>query len=43
ASVVSDEELAADYIIPDPFNPRVADIVSKAVAQEATRLGINRV
>ncbi|MEG1800600.1 MAG: malic enzyme-like NAD(P)-binding protein [Oscillospiraceae bacterium] len=43
ASVVSDEELAADYIIPDPFNPRVANIVSKAVAQEATRLGINRI
>lgn len=43
ASVVSDAELKPEYIIPDPFNPKVADIVANAVAQEAKRLGINRI
>lgn len=31
ASLVSDEELNEDYILPDAFDPRVADVVSKAV------------
>ena len=43
ASVVKDSELEADYIVPDPFNPAVADVVAKAVAQEAVRLGISRI
>ncbi|MEG1862672.1 MAG: malic enzyme-like NAD(P)-binding protein, partial [Oscillospiraceae bacterium] len=43
ASVVSDAELRADYIVPDPFNPAVADVVANAVAQEAIRLGISRI
>lgn len=43
ASVVKDEELNSEYIIPDPFNPSVADVVAKAVAQEAVRLGISRI
>lgn len=43
ASVVKDDELKADYIIPDPFNPAVADVVAKAVADEAVRLGISRI
>lgn len=32
ASLVSDEELSADFVMPDPFDPRVADVVAKAVA-----------
>ena len=43
ASVITDEELTPEYIIPDPFDPRVAEVVSNAVAQEAVRLGINRI
>ena len=43
ASVVSDEELNPEYIIPDVFDPRVADVVAKAVADEAIRLGIARI
>lgn len=35
ASLISDEELAEDYVIPSPFDPRVADVVSVAVAQKA--------
>ena len=43
ASVVSDEELNPEYIIPDVFDPRVADVVAKAVSDEAKRLGIARI
>ena len=43
ASVVSDEELNPEYIIPDVFDPRVADVVAKAVSDEAIRLGITRI
>ena len=42
ASVITDEELNPEYIIPDPFDPRVANVVSEAVAAEAVRLGINK-
>ena len=43
ASIVKDDELNPEYIIPDPFNPVVADTVAKAVADEAVRLGISRI
>lgn len=43
ASIVKDDELNPEYIIPDPFNPCVADVVAKAVADEAVKLGINRI
>ena len=43
ASIVTDGELNPEYIIPDPFNPVVADTVAKAVADEAVRLGISRI
>ncbi len=42
ASIVKDDELTADYIIPDAFNPEVAKVVAKAVADEAKRLGITK-
>lgn len=31
AGLVSDEELNEDFIMPEPFDPRVADVVSQAV------------
>ena len=35
ASLVSDEELCADYILPKAFDPRVRDAVAKAAAEAA--------
>ncbi len=43
ASVISDEELSADYIIPDAFNPAVTKAVAKAVAEVAVRDGLSRI
>ncbi len=37
ASLLSEEELNEDYIIPSPFDPRVADAVADAVAKEALK------
>lgn len=42
ASIVTDEELNEDYIIPNPFDDRVAPAVAKEVAEEARRSGIAR-
>lgn len=42
ASVVSDEELAPDHIVPDLFDQRVVEAVSEAVASEAVKAGISR-
>ncbi len=43
ASLVSDEELKADYIIPAPFDKRVAHTVAKAVKEAAIKTGVNRI
>ncbi len=43
ASLVSDEELRADYIIPAPFDKRVAPTVAKAVKEAAIKTGVNRI
>ncbi len=40
ASIVTDDELSEEYIIPDAFNENVAKVVAKAVADEARRSGI---
>ena len=40
ASIVSDEELSEDYIIPGAFDERVAKVVAKAVADTARAQGI---
>jgi malate dehydrogenase (oxaloacetate-decarboxylating) len=42
ASVVTDEELSEDYIIPSVFNADVCPAVSRAVAEEAQREGMAR-
>lgn len=42
AGLVSDEELTADYILPAPFDQRVAPAVSAAVAQAARDSGVAR-
>ncbi|HPV02802.1 MAG TPA: malic enzyme-like NAD(P)-binding protein, partial [Clostridiales bacterium] len=43
AGLISDEELSPDYVIPAPFDPRVAKAVAKAVAEAAIRTGVNRI
>ena len=43
ASIVSDEELNADYILPAAFDPRVKDAVAAAVAQAARDSGVARI
>ena len=43
ASLISDEELNADYIIPAAFDPRVGAAVAKAVAEAARRSGVARI
>ena len=42
ASIVSDDELKADYILPDAFDPRVGKAVAAAVAQAARDTGVAR-
>ncbi|HAB93868.1 MAG TPA: NAD-dependent malic enzyme [Lachnospiraceae bacterium] len=43
ASLVSEEELCADYILPKAFDPRVKDAVAKAAAQAAIDSGVARI
>ena len=43
ASLVSDEELTADYILPKAFDLRVGPAVAKAVAQAARDTGVARI
>ena len=43
ASLVSDEELAPDYIIPKAFDTRVGKTVAAAVAQAARDTGVARI
>ena len=43
ASLISDEELSAEYIIPKPFDPRVKDAVATAVMEAARKSGVARI
>ena len=43
ASLISDEELSADYIIPAAFDPRVKDAVAEAVKAAAYATGVARI
>ena len=43
ASLVSDDELRAEYILPDAFDPRVGKAVAAAVAQAARDTGVARI
>ena len=43
ASLVSDEELNAEYIIPNAFDKRVGKAVSEAVKKAAIETGVNRI
>ncbi len=43
ASLVSDEELTADYILPKAFDERVGKTVAAAVAEAAKKSGVARI
>ncbi|WP_342753339.1 NAD(P)-dependent malic enzyme [Shouchella clausii] len=43
ANLVSEEELSVDYVIPAPFDSRVAPAVAAAVAKKAMETGVARV
>lgn len=43
ASLVSDDELTPDYILPQAFDPRVRDAVASAVAEAAIKSGAARI
>ncbi len=43
ASLISDNDLRADYIIPYAFDPRVKDAVAMAVAEAAKKSGVARI
>lgn len=40
AGIITDEELAADYILPKAFDPRIVPAVAKAVADAAVKSGV---
>lgn len=42
AGLISEEELSSDYVIPAPFDPRVAEAVADAVADAARKSGVAR-
>ena len=42
AGIIAKEELRPDYIIPSPFDKRVAKVVAEAVKQTAIETGVNR-
>ncbi|MEH7479597.1 malic enzyme-like NAD(P)-binding protein [Neobacillus drentensis] len=43
ANLISPDELNADYVIPGPFDPRVAPDVAAAVAKAAMETGVARI
>ena len=43
ASLIDEKELNPDYIIPNPFDERVVDAVSRAVAKAARDTGVARI
>lgn len=43
ASLIDDKDLHEDYVIPAPFDPRVAPIVAASVAKTAMETGVARI
>ena len=43
AGLITPEELSADYVIPATMDPRVRDVVAKAVADAARKSGVARI
>ncbi|GGA34504.1 NAD(P)-dependent malic enzyme [Psychrobacillus lasiicapitis] len=41
ASLIEEDEIREDYIIPDPFNEQVVEVVAKAVSEAAIESGVS--
>ena len=37
ASVIPEEELSAEYVLPDPFDPRIVEHIKAAILQLVTK------
>lgn len=42
ASLIQEDELTEDYIIPEPFDSRITEAVAKAVSEAARETGVNK-
>ena len=42
ASLIAETDLNENYVIPNPFDPRVVETVSKAVSEAAIQTGVAR-
>ena len=42
ASLIAEADLNENYVIPNPFDPRVVETVSKAVSEAAIQTGVAR-
>ena len=42
AGIIKDEELRPDYLIPNPFDQRVAKVIAKAVKKQAIKENVIR-
>ncbi|SIT71713.1 NAD(P)-dependent malic enzyme [Edaphobacillus lindanitolerans] len=42
AGLIEPDRLSDEYVIPDPFDPRVPEVVAEAVAEAAVRSGVAR-
>ena len=43
AEIVKEDELTAEYVIPDAFHPEVAPLVAERVAAAAMNTGVSRI
>lgn len=43
ASIINEEEVSSDYIIPNPFDKRIVEEVSKAVSNAAIKSGVAKI
>ena len=43
AGLISDEELNAEYILPEAFDKRIGQAVANAVIDAAKKTGVNRI
>jgi malate dehydrogenase (oxaloacetate-decarboxylating) len=43
ASLITEDQLSSEYVIPGPFDPRVAPIVAASVARAAMETGVARI
>jgi malate dehydrogenase (oxaloacetate-decarboxylating) len=43
AALIAEADITEEYVIPSPFDPRVAEAVAKAVSEKAIEQGLARI